>query len=94
MYIVKLSAHGNIDHAQGPSAEIADPKFAKVETFDAALKVAYDYIQENCLGAGNWTGGFVYLESTGDCIGWISYNNRFWPHGSKVFEERIGCWNA
>jgi hypothetical protein len=88
MYIVTLTAHGNIDHDENPYKNIVngieiEGKMVKMNTIEECQKAVRNYIMENDLGSGNWTGGKVYKD--GKQIGYISYNGRYWEKGSKYY---------
>lgn len=84
MYKVILSACGNIDHFENPFDNIVngikvDQIIAKCNSIEECQKVVEKYIDDNLLGAGNWTGGKVFKGN--ELIGRISYNGRFWKKG-------------
>ena len=78
---VCLEAMGNPDFGQDPNRPVAAHKMVTVEGIDHASRVCREYIESNLIGAGNWTGGQMYLN--GKFIGKISYNGRFWPRGHE-----------
>lgn len=47
---------------------------------------ARDYIETHNLGAGNWSGGYVFDEYDNQ-EGYISYNGKYWEKGSKYYIE-------
>lgn len=77
-YEVTLSSCGNPDHRQNPNMPLPGLKNArvKVKSLVEASRVCLDYIAENDLGGGNWTGGNVFL--AGDLVASVSYNGRVW----------------
>lgn len=77
-YVVKLTAHGNIDRGQDPYSMVAEPGEGYGETIEDLRDLVQKYISDNALGAGNWTGGEVTDLKTDRVIGHISYNGRFW----------------
>ena len=86
MYTVKLSGHGNIDHDENPylnivNNEIIEAAVAEANSIEECQSIVRNYIEENGLGGGNWTGGEVF--KNGEKVGRISYNGRFWEVGSK-----------
>lgn len=86
MYLVMLSACGNIDHKEDPNKNIVNGIVVESENIPAdsieeCQRTVREYIEKNRLGAGNWTGGQVF--NNGEKIGYISYNGRFWEKGSK-----------
>jgi hypothetical protein len=48
-----------------------------VGDFPAASKACRDYIEENDLGGGNWTGGDI--RENGKVVAKVSYNGTVWP---------------
>jgi hypothetical protein len=48
-----------------------------VDDFPAASKACRDYIEENDLGGGNWTGGDI--RENGKVVAKVSYNGTVWP---------------
>jgi hypothetical protein len=50
-----------------------------VDDFAAASKACRDYIEENDLGGGNWTGGDI--RENGKVVGKVGYNGTVWPPG-------------
>ena len=84
MYIVQLSAHGNIDHRENPYLKIVAEKFPSANSIEECQQIVCEFIEENNLGAGNWTGGKVF--KNGEQVGYISYNGRYWEKGSKYFQ--------
>lgn len=77
MYVI-LTAHGNVDHGQDPNKQIAVKDIELIFTFAGASKACKDYIKENNLGAGNWSGGRIYDHAGGKQIAYVSYNGRVW----------------
>ena len=89
MYTVTLSAHGNVDHEENPFKNIVngieiEGRIAEANTIEDCQRIVRNYIEENNLGGGNWTGGKVY--ENGVQIGYISYNGRYWEKGSKYYQ--------
>lgn len=78
-YCVTLTAHGNIDHGQDPYSLILPAAEAYGESIEECQEIVRYYIDEHDLGGGNWTGGEVRDADTGEVVGRISYNGRFWP---------------
>jgi hypothetical protein len=78
---VQLSNVGNPDHRQDSSRALPGTTtgWKAVDSVEAAQAAVRAYISENDLGGGNWTGGDVKDVETGEVIGSISYNGRFWP---------------
>ncbi len=79
-YAVTLSSCGNIDHGQNPFEPLfgVPNKKEYADTIEELQEIVRDYISENALGGGNWTGGDVYEVKTGVKVGYISYNGRYW----------------
>ena len=80
-YCVAVSAHGNPDRMQDPNMEIAIGGFVFADSIEGCQTIVRRYIEEHCLGGGNWTGGDVYED--GVKIGHISYNGRYWPNDEQ-----------
>ena len=92
MYRILLMACGNPDHKENPYDNIVNgiemPKLWRTcETIKECQEVAMRYIEMHDLGAGNWSGGFVFDENNNQ-IGYVSYNGRYWEKGSKYYLER------
>ena len=88
MYTVTLSACGNPDHNENPYSNIVngieiESKTAKANSIEECQRLVCDYIEQNDLGAGNWTGGKVSKDN--EWIGYISYNGRYFEKGSKYY---------
>lgn len=75
---VSLSNAGNPDRGQDPTRPLwgVRPKSAIAQTMEVAAAICQNYIQENDLGSGNWTGGEI-LED-GRLVAKVSYNGRIW----------------
>ncbi len=80
-YTVILDNCGNPDRGQDPSRRLPGTvrKIVPVEDFAAASKACRDYIEENDLGGGNWTGGEI--RENGKIVAKVSYNGTVWPPG-------------
>lgn len=78
---MKLSAHGNPDHGENPGEPVASEKVLIVSSFAEASRVCRDYIEENGLGSGNWSGGAVHEVDTDVHVANVSYNGRCWSCG-------------
>lgn len=81
MYLVTLSACGNPDHGENPYSNIVNGIAVKknitvANSIEECQMLVKKYIEDNFLGAGNWTGGKVF--ENGVMIGRISYNGRYW----------------
>jgi hypothetical protein len=79
---VLLSNCGNIDLGQDPTQPMYGTEsgvWKKVADLDAASQVCRDYLDDNDLGSGNWTGGDVRNAETQEVVAKISYNGRIWP---------------
>lgn len=88
MYKVTLSACGNIDHDENPYDNIVDgiridAQIAEANSIEECQKIVRKYIENNCLGGGNWTGGKVFKGN--EQVGYISYNGRYWEKGSEYY---------
>lgn len=84
-YLVTLSSVGNPDRGQDHTRALPGvlPGGKVVANLAEASLVCSDYIKENELGAGNWSGGDVYLGYK--LVARISYNGRVWavPEATK-----------
>lgn len=85
-YIVFLRSCGNIDYGECPYEEIAPPQFVHAKSIEECSKIVRSYIENNCLGSGQWCGGQIYEEKVG-YIGRISYNGRFWNKDTEYGKE-------
>ena len=90
MYSVTLSACGNPDHKENPYSNVVngiavEKDIAVADSIEECQRLVRNYIEDNCLGAGNWTGGRVF--ENGVRVGYISYNGRYWEKGSKYYLE-------
>lgn len=88
MYKVTLSACGNIDIGEDPYDNIVRgiivrPNVVECDTIEECQHTVRNYIEKNYLGGSNWTGGKVYRNDVQ--VGYISYNGRYWPKGSKYY---------
>jgi hypothetical protein len=88
MYKVTLSACGNIDRGENPFDNIVKgvrvhKKVVECNSIEECQQKVRDYIEENYLGGSNWTGGKVFKNDKQ--VGYISYNGRYWPKGSKYY---------
>ena len=88
MYTVTLSACGNIDHNENPYSNIVNGITVKggivvADSIEECQRLVRNYIEDNYLGGGNWTGGRVF--ENGKRVGYISYNGRYWEKGSKYY---------
>jgi hypothetical protein len=80
-YTVILDNRGNPDRDQDASRRLPGTlrKVVAVDDFPAASKACRDYIEENDLGGGNWTGGDI--RENGKVVAKVSYNGTVWPPG-------------
>lgn len=90
MYKVILSACGNIDHLENPNSNIVNgisvpSKIIETDSIDECQRYVHNYIDAYDLGAGNWSGGYVFNDTKQ--IGYISYNGRYWEKGSTYYNE-------
>ena len=90
MYTVILSACGNIDHNENPYSNNVNgievkKEMVEAESIEECQKAVEDYIEENDLGGGNWSGGQVFKDD--ERVGYISYNRRYWEKGHKYYIE-------
>ena len=90
MYSVTLSACGNPDHEENPYSNIVngiavEKDIAVADSIKGCQKLVREYIEDNSLGAGNWTGGRVF--KNGMRVAYISYNGKYWKKESKYYTE-------
>lgn len=81
--IVKLKADPNPDFDKSDHRGHIRIRTQVVEVPDyyAASKVCRRFINENDLGAGNWTGGDVI--EAGALVARVSYNGRVWDNENR-----------
>ena len=81
-YTVLLSSAANPDIAGGywQGGGPTRPRRVPVADFAEASRVVLQYISDNELGGGNWTGGEI-RDLAGTVVGRVSYNGRVWPPG-------------
>lgn len=92
MYKVILSACGNPDHNESAFHCVVNGKYvkgriAKASSIAGCVTITQNYITNNDLGAGNWTGGKVY-DKDDNYVGRISYNGRFWDKETEYGKEK------
>ena len=75
-YEVELEAVPNRDYNKGrhESSIKIKRKKVKVDSIEDAVRKCLDFISENDLGSGNWTGGAIYLN--GELIARVAYNGK------------------
>lgn len=89
-YKVKLSSVGNPDFGQNPNARkygAEKNKFVACESFKQASELCIQFIRDNELGGGNWSGGLI--TESGKAVARVSYNGRVWEgsaYGGKEIE--------
>ena len=91
MYKLILQACGNPDHKENPYDNIINGEIIQKEqkicnTIEECQMAVRDYIETQNLGAGNWSGGYVFDEYDNQ-EGYISYNGKYWEKGSKYYIE-------
>ena len=82
-YRVRLASVGNPDFGQNPRARkygAAPNRWQKVGSIAEASAVCRQFITDNELGGGNWSGGDVQ-DAAGKVAARISYNGRAWLPG-------------
>lgn len=86
---VLLASVGNPDFNQDPDRPMygcdKDKKIT-VPNFKEASMVCIEWIRENDLGSGNWSGGEIFDDNK-KVIAHVSYNGRVW-------EGKAGDWNS
>lgn len=81
-YEVFLSNHGNVDRDQDPYHPLYGTEsgiWVPCDSIEEAQRIAEQYRDDNGLGGGNWGETNVRDVETGEVLGHISYNGRFWP---------------
>ena len=89
---VYLSNRGNPDHRQNPNKPISGTKsdyFVEVADQEEGRSEVAQYIFNNDLGGGNWTGGH-YFNDNNEMVGYFSYNARFWDSGPIFTQMKVG----
>ena len=94
---VTLSSVGNPDFDQDPSRSLpgVTGQRKRVDDLAHASRVCREYIEENGLGGGNWSGGDVFDEN-GALVGKVSYNGRVWGpagytlNGKPLYDPAAG----
>ena len=78
---VALASRGNPDFRQDPRRPLPDVRdeVATVSTLREAGTRCREWIEENDLGGGNWTGGQVRRD--GVLVAYVGYNGTVWPAG-------------
>jgi hypothetical protein len=87
--MVELKNRGNPDMNENPYRPITeDDRLVPVTSFRHASEVCRQYIHDNSLGGGNWTGGDLTKE--GEPVARVSYNGRVWYlNGQEVPEVEM-----
>lgn len=80
MFFVTLAATDNFDYESDAEAlRAATAQRVQVKDLAEAAQVCRQYIEDNDLGAGHWSGGQVF---EGDReVARVSYNGRLWYAG-------------
>lgn len=80
MFFVQLAACNNPDYlSAADSLREAPTHRVRVKDLAHAVKVCRQYIEDNDLGAGHWSGGQVF--EGGKEVARVSYNLRLWHAG-------------
>lgn len=91
---VQLASVGNPDFRQDPDKPLfgcESDKLIAVTTFRQAREACMQFISDNELGSGNWSGGKITDENE-NTIAYVSFNGRVWdgePWQSEVKEIKI-----
>lgn len=83
-YRVRLSSMGNPDFGENPRCRKPGAEancWKKVGSVAEASTVCRQFIADNELGGGNWSGGEIQ-DADGKVIARISYNGRAWLPGA------------
>ena len=77
---VELDSRGNPDRGQDPDRPLPGVarKVVEVRSLGQASEACLAWIEDNDLGAGNWTGGTV-RDASGALVARVSYNGKVWP---------------
>ena len=82
-----LASVGNPDYGQDPEKRFpgcANDQLIEVNTLKEASITCRQYIEENELRGGNWSGGQVYQNNK--LIAEIAYNGKAWAPGPEKKE--------
>lgn len=94
MYEVHLANVGNPDRGQDPTQPVYGTEsgiWKPVGSLREASQACRNYIEDNELGGGNWSGGKVRRVSDGEVVAEISYNGRAWtpkPEGGNWQDQQ------
>ena len=77
MFTVRLSARQNPDMPR--REELPRVRTVRVQTLEDASERCRQFIAAYDLGGGNWNGGQVRDDATGQVVARVSYNGRVWP---------------
>lgn len=53
-------------------------------SLEEAADLCLDYIEEHCLGGGNWSGGAIHDARTGKAVAEVGYNGSVWDRGFRT----------
>lgn len=87
---VQLASVGNPDFGQDPNSPYTycEPnKMVPVESFAEASKACRQFISDNKLGSGHWSGGSIFI--AGKKVAYVSYKGRVWDMRGNEIEIRI-----
>ena len=91
-FLVKLSGHGNIDYGQNPYEEVCAGMVAYCHDLNECSRACREFINENDLGGGQWTGGDIYRADDQVVVARVSYNGRVWAlDGSEIRLNDEAC---
>lgn len=74
---VELSSRLNPDFPPAMRGPAIPSHIVPCNDPEHASAICRAFIEHNCLGAGNWSGGAVL--DMGRIVGRISYNGNYWP---------------
>lgn len=85
---IELAACTNPDDNQRRHSRRAIPAYkVPVSSYEEASRLVQEFIEDNDLGGGNWSGGAVY--KNGKQVAYVSYNGRVWEGKSPEKGKEI-----
>lgn len=87
LFEVMLISAGNPDHGQNPYRSLPGviPKNVPVKSLQEASEVCRKFIDDNELGAGNWSGGDIFKDDV--LVARVSYNGSVWQRKNVAFDK-------
>lgn len=90
-YRFDAKAYGNHDHGPRYSRMVCKPACCFADTIEELQVMFREWIERNYLGAGNVSMVNVVEVETGNVVGYISYNGRFWE--KDEYDRKYGNKN-